>query len=307
MKVKYTDINMQKTSLLLVEWSNTIIEDYQARGYELTLRQLYYQLVARDLIANSEKLYNKLGITISNARLVGMVDWDAIVDRTRERDERSTWASPSSIIKAVARQYRIDKWEGQPYRVFVWVEKEALAGVVEAACIPNHIQADFISCRGYMSQSTIWREGRNLQGVYDNGQTPVILHLGDHDPSGIDMTRDNIERLETFSELNEGEGFIFERIALNYPQIEQYKPPPNPTKMSDSRAGGYVAEFGKSSWELDALDPDVLVALIQKHIQTYQDFEIWATRETIETSQREQLQNVADNWERVIRNGASND
>lgn len=297
MKIKYTNKNFRGATLDLIHLSNDIIEDYQSRGYELTLRQLYYQLVARDLIANTEKSYNKLGTTISNARLAGLVDWYAIVDRTRARNRRQSWENPSEIINTVANQYRVDKWEGQEYRLFVWVEKEALAGVIRTACVPHNIQVDFLSCRGYMSQSTIWREAQNIKNVSEDGQVPIILHLGDHDPSGVDMTRDNIERLALFSGLTEGFNFHFKRIALNYDQVEEYSPPPNPTKMADTRARDYIAKYGMSSWELDALDPDILVELIQDRIKDYQDMDLWKKRVEIEDKDRVALKLVADNWE----------
>lgn len=296
MKIKYRDINFRKATLNLINLSNNIIDDYQSRGYELTLRQLYYQLVSRDLIPNTEKSYNKLGTTISNARLAGLVNWYAIVDRTRARNRRQTWNNPSEIINAVANQYRVDKWKDQEYRLFVWVEKEALAGVIRTACNPHNIQVDYLSCRGYMSQSTIWREAQNLANVYDNGQIPVILHLGDHDPSGVDMTRDNIERLALFSDLYEGTHFHFKRIALNYDQVEEYNPPPNPTKMADTRAKDYITKYGMSSWELDALDPDILVELVQGKIRDYQDMEKWEKRVEIEDKDRVALKLIADNW-----------
>ena len=296
MKISYAEINMRKSTLALINTANKIIEDFQRRGYELTLRQLYYQLVSKDIIPNTEKSYKKLGNTISNGRIAGLVDWDAIVDRTRERSSRPAWSSPNEIIESIAEQYRIDKWEGQEYRVFVWVEKEALAGVVATACIPNGIQADYLSCRGYMSQSTIWREAQHLKEVSESGQIPIILHLGDHDPSGIDMTRDNIERLAIFSGLEHGHGFLFRRIALNYDQVKAYNPPPNPAKLSDSRVKGYIANFGKNSWELDALDPDVLVTLIQDEIGMYQDQIIWEKRAAIETAERAKFKSLSKNW-----------
>ena len=147
-----------------------------------------------------------------------------------------------------------------------------------------------------MSASTIWREARNIRRASDNGQTPVILHLGDHDPSGIDMTRDNVERLELYSELYDGLGFVFRRIALNWSQVDEYNPPPNPTKLTDSRARAYVKDYGYESWELDALDPDVLVALIRGTIASYRDDGEWDKLVKVENAQKAQLAAVADSF-----------
>ena len=301
-KIKYVEHSFQAKSLALLEKANSIITDYRRRGYDLTLRQLYYQLVARDLIPNNQKQYKKLGNLVSNARDAGLVDWWAIVDRTRQRAGLGSWGDPSDFLFTQIKQFRIDKWEGQDHRVFVWVEKEALAGVIGRACLKNSVQVDYVSCRGYMSSSTIWNEARNLKRTAeDEGQHPVIIHLADHDPSGIDMSRDNVERLALYSDLAHGRDFTFRRIALNWDQVEQYQPPPNPTKMSDSRAEGYVAKFGYDSWELDALDPDVLVTMIETTVDEYRDLDLWHEMTKKEEKFRGQLNNVADNWEDIAR------
>lgn len=299
-KIQYVEHNFQEKSLNLLKRADSIIVDYRRRGYDLTLRQLYYQLVARDLIPNNQKQYKKLGNLISNARDAGLVDWEAIVDRTRQRTGLGNWVDPSHFLLKQIQQFRIDKWEGQDHRVFVWVEKEALAGVISRACLKNNIQVDYVSCRGYMSSSTLWREARNLKWTArDENQHPVVIHLADHDPSGIDMSRDNVERLALYSELTHGRDFTFRRIALNWDQVEKYQPPPNPTKMSDSRAEGYVFEFGYDSWELDALDPDILVSMIEDTVDEYRDLDLWQTMTEKENKFMGQLHNVADNWESV--------
>jgi hypothetical protein len=98
----------------------------------------------------------------------------------------------------------------------------------------------------------------------------VLLHFGDHDPSGIDMTRDIQDRLNVF-----GAKVEVERIALTMEQVEQYGPPPNPAKLTDSRCAEYVSNYGNESWELDALEPPVLAALIREHVAPYRDQEMW--------------------------------
>lgn len=118
----------------VIRQANAIIAEYMAAGYKLTLRQLYYQFVSRDLIPNKQSEYKKLGDTINNARLAGLIDWDAIEDRTRNVRKLPVWTSPQSILDAVAEQYREDAWKDQPTHVEAWIEKDALVGVIEAVC-----------------------------------------------------------------------------------------------------------------------------------------------------------------------------
>jgi hypothetical protein len=277
-KIQYIDKNFRGASLELIETANGIIENYQGRGYTLTLRQLYYQMVARDIIVNSQKSYDRLGSIINDARLAGLIDWNAIEDRTRNLAGLQDWNSPQQIVKAARDSYRIDHWQNQTYRPEVFVEKEALAGVVARACRP--LDVDYMSCRGYMSQSEMHSAAKRYERYHDNEQVPLIIHLGDHDPSGIDMTRDITERLELFMG-----GLEVRRIALNYDQVEMYNPPPNPAKMTDSRFEGYSAEYGDYSWELDALDPDVLVDLITETVLEYRDEDIY--QETLDQERKE--------------------
>lgn len=301
MKCQYLTWNPNQETRRTLAQANAIIEDFQRRGYGLTLRQLYYQLVAKDIIPNTQKAYNRIGRIITSARDAGMVDWSAIEDRTRQRISLATWNNPSEIIRSAINSYRTDKWEGQQYRVFVWVEKEALSGVISRACSEESVQVDHVSCRGYMSASTIWREAQKLAEVYKyDDQIPIILHLADHDPSGIDMTRDNMDRLELYSEMHHstdpapGE-FYLKRIALNMNQVEQYGPPPNPAKLTDSRVESYIENYGHESWELDALDPDVLVELIQTEIDNYKDQDLWGQAQDNEDSDIEWLKERLEN------------
>lgn len=287
MKIAYIEKRFNAKTLRTIENANLIIEEYEAQGYELTLRQLYYQFVARDLIPNNMREYKNLGSILNDARLAGHVSWTAIVDRTRNLQGNSHWESPADIVEACAKQYQVDKWQDQPHRVEVWIEKDALVGVIERAA--RELDVSFFSCRGYTSQSELWEAGRRLGRYKQAGQEPVIVHLGDHDPSGKDMTRDIEDRLRLFMG-----GCEVNRIALNMDQIRKYAPPPNPAKLTDSRANGYIREFGNESWELDALDPKVLHALIRKTVLSYRDEKKYAKAEKLELSHRSQLEDVAE-------------
>jgi hypothetical protein len=278
----------------LIDKANAIITEYAEQGFELTLRQLYYQFVSRDFIPNNMRAYKNLGDVINDARLAGLVDWNSIVDRTRNLISLSTWDSPSDIVEACAKQFRIDKWERQANRIEVWIEKDALVGVIEGVC--NEVACPYFSCRGYTSQSEMWSAAMRLKKYIKGKQTPIILHLGDHDPSGKDMTRDIEDRLEEFA----GKHIEVKRLALNMDQITQYDPPPNPAKVTDSRANAYMAEFGTESWELDALEPAVIATLIRDNVVANRNEALWDAAVAEEEQHRQQLGKVSEQWASII-------
>jgi hypothetical protein len=278
MKIAYIDRNFSDDRMATIETANEIIEDYAGQGYILTLRQLYYQFVARGLIENSERSYKNLGGLVADGRMAGYIDWDGIEDRGRGVKPWLIEEDEQAVFHEIERNFALDKWARQNTYVEVWVEKEALASVVERPC--GRWSVPYMSCKGYLSVSEAWRAGQRFEEMLDQGRHCVLIHLGDHDPSGIDMTRDNDDRLALFAR----ERIDVRRIALNMDQVQQYNPPPNPAKITDSRATDYIAKHGSTSWELDALQPQVLDRLISDEIETLIDPTTWD--ETIE-EQRE--------------------
>lgn len=290
---QFIDTQFRKAKLAVIEQANVIIAEYQRMGFTLTLRQLYYQFVSRDLIANKQTEYKRLGDIINDARLGGLIDWNAIEDRTRNVRSVAMWSSPQSILDAVAAQYREDPWGDQPYSPEVWIEKDALVGVIEPIC--NRMRVPYFACRGYASQSEVYSAGKRFATAIREGKRPIVFHLGDHDPSGLDMTRDNGDRLRMFAR----RGVMVKRLALNMDQVEQYNPPPNPAKDTDSRFGEYLAEFGDESWELDALNPPVIEALIQEALDEIIEPDAWKTVMDREGDSRGDLEAVAERWVEV--------
>lgn len=284
--------NFRGSTVTLIDQAEEIIAEYMAEDYELTLRQLYYQFVARGIIANKNSEYKRLGSIVNDARLAGLLDWDAIVDRTRKIQINSHWKDPSEIIQSAVNCYALDTRKTQPTYIEVWVEKEALAGILERACEP--LDVPYFSCKGYVSQSAMWRAGRRIVAKLKTAHhnKAIVLHLGDHDPSGIDMTRDIQDRLVLFEADVE-----VKRIALNMEQVEQFNPPPNPAKITDSRCESYVAEYGEESWELDALDPRTINELVTKQIN---NLTVQSKRKVLvkeQEEQREKLQAIADQFD----------
>lgn len=285
-KIPYIEKRFNAKARATIEQANSIIAEYQAAGLVLTLRQLYYQFVARDLIPNTMKSYKALGNTINDARLAGLIDWNALEDRTRNVHARSHWDNPAGVIRSSAASYGLDLWEGQEKRVEVWIEKDALVGVIERPC--DELDVPYFSCRGYTSQSELWRGAQRHIGY---GVPVVVIHLGDHDPSGKDMTRDIEERLQLF-----GADSTIERIALNIDQVNRWKLPPNPAKITDSRFAAYAAEFGESSWELDALDPRKIDKMVRVAIESHLDRDVFDEREAKQETDRDLLNKCSKHW-----------
>lgn len=271
----------------LITTADRIMRNYQAQGYDLSLRQLYYQFVAHHDLPNTEQNYKMLGTVISDARLAGALDWDSLVDRGRSTSQNVHWESPAEMLEYRSRSFRIDLWEDQDWHVEVMVEKQALEGVLEPVCLG--LDVAFTANKGYSSSSAMHTAGQRMKEKIGEGKNAAVIYLGDHDPSGIDMSRDVTDRLMLFSEAGEwdesdkkvypSEGmedrFQCYRIALNMPQVRQYNPPPNPAKMTDSRAESYVRRFGTESWELDALDPETLATLVRGAVEGYRDDDKW--------------------------------
>ena len=192
------------------------------------------------------------------------------------------------------RSRRTDLWKDQEFHLEVWVEKDALVDVVQKACDPMRV--NYFSCRGYTSQTAVYWAAKRLAMRVATGKQPIIIHLGDHDPSGVDMSRDIADRFEMFT----GRVLDIERIALNMDQIEEYEPPPNPAKETDSRYKRYARQYGADCWELDAMDVRVIHQLISDSIERYRDVAQWETDEAIEKEQKEGLSKCSDRWADVI-------
>ena len=276
-----------------IERANSIIEEMDQLGYTLTLRQLYYQFVRRNWIANQDREYKRLGAIVTKAREAGEIDWLAIEDRGRHCYRTITEDDAGTVLSGVEHGIALDYWRDQRRYVEVWVEKEALSNVVSRPC--RKFDVPYMACKGYLSASEAWRAGQRFEEAIANGNRAVLIHLADHDPSGLDMTRDNTDRLELFA----GSPIEVRRIALNMDQIQAHDPPPNPAKITDSRSTDYIARFGYDSWELDALEPQMLDQLITRIIKEYIDPDIWAATSQREKELRAPLAALSDNWDEV--------
>ena len=281
-KINFVDHKFSASSEELLVKTTSIMLDYDRQGYLLTLRQLYYQMIARDLFPdswidqttgtkNNIKNYKKFGDLVNNGRLAGRLDWDMIEDRARETVFSPCWDSPAQILESAAAQFKIDKWENQSCHVEVMAEKDAVSGILTPVC--QRLQVRFTANRGYASSSLFYEVSRRLQRAHDEGKILHVLYLGDHDPSGIDMTRDVEERMNTFT-FNSVDINVT-RLALNMNQIKEWQPPENPAKDTDTRFEAYRAKYGDSSYELDAVEPNNLAALVESFVFGLHDDDEW--------------------------------
>lgn len=275
MKETFTTKKFGSDALEMIETINVILENYAGQGYDLSLRQLYYQLVSKNLVPNTEKSYKNVGSLVSDARLAGRIDWDMIKDRGREMVANPHWDGTQDFIESVAPQYRFDLWDDQPKYVEVMVEKQALEGVLQPVC--RQLDVPFTANKGYSSSSAMYEASKRYLKRAEDGKEIYVIYLGDHDPSGIDMSRDVLDRLNLFLNTsmgmssNEGDLLTVNRVALNMDQVRELNPPENPAKLTDSRADSYIQRFGRSSWELDAIEPRQLASLVTNAITTLMD------------------------------------
>jgi len=259
MKEQFLDINFRGERLRQIALCEEVINTYLEQGLRLTLRQLYYQLVTQNAIPNEERAYKNLGKLVSDARLAGLIDWDAIEDRARVPRIPQDFENLSDLVNVALGAYRLPRWQGQFEYVELWVEKDALSGVLAPLASKYHVT--LMVNRGYSSQSAMYGAARRFNEHSD--RNCILLYLGDHDPSGEDMVRDIDDRLRLLASSASIEVI---KVALTWEQVEEHNPPPNPTKLTDTRSAGYIAKYGDACWEVDALRPDILQSLIDDAI-----------------------------------------
>lgn len=257
-----SELRLSKANRIMLERINTILEEYRNDGYVLTLRQLYYQLVSKDIIPNNDREYAKLSNILKKGRMAGIVDWSAIEDRVRVPKLPYWVRDVQHAIQDTIEQYRVDRMQGQQRNIEIWVEKDALSNVLFRVTSKYHIR--LMVNRGYSSISAMYDAHRRLRSG------DVILYFGDHDPSGKDMVRDIRERMEEF-----GREIDVRPVALTMEQIRRFNPPPNPAKITDPRAKWYIREYGRTSWELDALPPRELIRLAEEAVEELIDLDLY--------------------------------
>lgn len=296
---KFVEINFHTKTRVVIQQANAIIDEYAAQGFSLTVRQLYYQFVARNLLKNTFNNYQRLASIVDDARKAGMIDWKAIVDRTRYLRKIPNYSDPQNFLSSVTNQYAEDIWRDQDHYAEVWIEKDALIGVVENAC--NELRVPYFACRGYPSSSELYKAAKRLKRKVRDGKWPIVFYLGDHDPSGQHMGLVNApELLEMFGRTNNIE---FRMVALTKDQIDEYEPPENYAKESDARYNWYVETTGLDvGWELDALEPNVIDTLVRESIESILDRDDFDAKLAEEAANQSRLESVTEDFNLIAPN-----
>lgn len=242
--------------------------------WPLTLRQIYYRLVAAGKIANTRSRYNMLSKLVKWMRIDDRLSWDALEDRSRRVTDKKGFASVDDFIEQEM-EWMFDGYsrclvQGQAKHIEVWVEKDALAGIFENVVYPYCIRA--VVCRGYQSVTFLADFYNRAEQAMMNGQDVVVLYFGDLDPSGVQMLEASIQTLEDELDLYDVE---FKRVGLNPEHIEQYNLPSDPeaAKLSDPRYRKYALRYGHVAVELDAVHPSDLEGMIRNSIVNELDME----------------------------------
>ena len=248
----------QRIADTIVEHAVRILSEHRP----MTVRQVYYQLVAGMIIENTRTRYQSVSTALRDARLDGRVPWEWIEDRTRQPRHVSSWDSIEDFAMSAIASYRRDIWDTQPEQVEVWLEKDALSGIFADVLRPYGVTLNV--GRGYDGWSSV-HQASERWGV---GDTATVLYFGDFDPSGEDMVRSLRSR---WSKLGCHPNLI--KCAITRDDIEEHNLPSDFAKRSDTRSTKFIQEHGDVSVELDALPIQVLQDRIRSEVEQHLDMD----------------------------------
>jgi hypothetical protein len=280
----------------IVHKMREIVEDYHDQGYKLTLRQLYYQLVARDIIPNDDKAYKKISALLDDCRYSGFIDWDSIEDRGRVPDTPYYEYGLKGALDSTLQSYKLDRRKGQRNYIELWTEKDAISNILSEGVYDYTIT--LCVNKGFTSSSAMYNAYKRFSNKIRAGYNVIVLYFGDHDPSGLDMVRDIRERITHF--MINGDSYVdfskfkIDHIGLTMAQIIELNPPSNPAKISDPRAAGYIEKYGEISWEVDALSPEILLEIVNRSVKEYLDQDAFERIREIERTEKTKLTEIMD-------------
>lgn len=254
-----------------------------------TVRQVYYQLVGRGVIAKTEAEYKSTVVRLLTVmRREQEIPFGWIADNTRWMRKPPSFSSLGDMLVESQRLYRRALWDNQDAYVEIWLEKDALSGVLYEETA--QFDVPLMVTRGYPSISYLYEAA---EAVSECGKPAFLYYFGDYDPSGCDITRAVEAGIREFAPSAE---LHFQRVAVTREQIDEWKLPTRPTKTSDSRS----RQFDGESVEVDAVPPATLRALVRGCIERHIDRWRLMQMRRVEAQERETLKRIAGAMEAVV-------
>jgi hypothetical protein len=277
---KASHIKRGRSTKAEVEARREALLDIIDAGKPMTVRQVFYQATVRGIVEKVETGYSKVQVDLTKMRRDATLPYDWLADNTRWQRKPRTFDSVEQALQDTAALYRKSLWRDADCYVEVWLEKDALSGVILP--ITATFDVPLMVARGYASLSFLYSAAEHISAL----DVPAfIYHLGDFDPSGVNAG----EKIEaTLHELAPDAEIIFERLAVTRAQIRDWRLPTRPTKKSDTRAKG----FGKISVELDAIDPNDLRDLVQQAIERHLPSQQYEVLKAAEESERKLIRKL---------------
>ena len=288
----------QWTDTELAEWFSDCLEEkgkYQIRsqtlevwigilrvfdecGTPMTVRQVFYQLETRGIVPKTENGYKITAKNLLKMRKIRIIPYHFITDNTRWIRKPRTYQHLSDFLEISRETYRRSVWASQLVYVEIWIEKEALLGVVNN--ITSEYDVPLVPCKGYPSETLLYEAADDIK----RQNKPVyIYYFGDYDPTGKDIPRHIEKTLRSFGAI-----FTFEVVAVTEEQIHTYKLPTRPTKKKDTRA----KDWQGGSVELDALPPRILRDMVKKCIERHVDNKLLELTKKTEDFERETIEQM---------------
>jgi hypothetical protein len=197
-------------------------------GRPMTVRQVFYQATVRGIVEKAESGYGKVQTDLTLMRRAGDLPYNWLADNTRWQRKPRTFSSVEQALQDTARFYRKSLWDSADCYVEIWLEKDALAGVILP--VTSAYDVPLMVARGYASLSFLYSAAEFINTLH---VPTYVYHLGDFDPSGVNAG-EKIE--ETLCEMAPDADITFERIAVTEEQIADWDLPTRPTKKSDTRS-----------------------------------------------------------------------
>ena len=275
-------VKRRRSTKAEVEQRRESLLDIVSEMQPMTVRQVFYQATVRSIIEKTEAGYTKVQTDLALMRRAGELPYEWLADNTRWQRKPRTFNSVEEALKQTAQLYRKNLWVSADAYVEIWLEKDALAGVVWPVTAAYDVP--LMVARGYASLSFLHTAA---EFINDLTVPAYIYHLGDYDPSGVNAA----EKIEqTLRELAPYAEIYFVRIAVTPGQIQEWNLPTRPTKASDTRA----KNFGEISVELDAIEPEVLRTIVEAAIELHLPSEQLEVLKAAEESERELITSLVE-------------